>query len=476
MKLLKSIIFLFLLLSLTTEESIFAFNNNENDLVGTWLGKLKIQAIELRLVIRVEMKDGKLSALLDSPDQGTKDIPISEIKMVGDSVFVKSALIGGSYEGIFNKDSLIISGTWKQGGAALPMELRKVDKVEGPKRPQEPKPPFPYNSEDVTFENTVDSVQLAGTLTFPKEGTNFPVIVLITGSGAQDRNEMAFNHKPFMVIADYLAKNGIAALRFDDRGVGKSKGKFAGATSADFANDAAAAVEYLKTRKEIDKTKIGLAGHSEGGIIAPMIAANSKDVAFIILLAGPGIPGDELLLQQSRLLMETEGKEPEAIEKAIKINKALYSIVKSEADTSVIRKKAQEYIHELFVSLTEEEKKVFPPEEKFLQQQIRILKSTWFKYFLGYNPQPALEKVKCPVLALNGEKDIQVPAKENLSAIEEALKKGGNKNYKIVELPGLNHLFQPCKTCSIAEYATIEETFTPKALEIITEWIKEITK
>ncbi|RJP65231.1 MAG: alpha/beta hydrolase [Ignavibacteriales bacterium] len=476
MKLLKCVFGLFLSVLVITTQSYSQSFNQEEYLVGTWLGKLKFQTTELRLVIRVEMKDGKLSALLDSPDQGTKDIPISEIKLKADSVFVTSTLIGGKFDGLFFKDSLKIAGIWKQGGGSFPLELRKVDKVEGPKRPQEPKPPFGYNTEDIEFDNVKAGIKLAGTFTYPKEGSDFPAVVMISGSGGQDRDELAFNHKPFLVIADHLTKNGIAVLRFDDRGIGKSKGVFAGATTKDFAEDVLAAVEYLKTRKEIDKKKIGLIGHSEGGIIAPMIASENQDISFIVLLAGPGIAGDELILKQAQLIMETEGQKQEAINNSMNTNRKLYELAKSDADTSVINTKTKEYIHEFYLTLSEEDKKTMPPEERFAQRQQKIISSPWFRYFLKYDPRPALEKVKCPVLALNGEKDIQVPPKENLSAIEEALKKGGNKKYKVIEFPGLNHIFQPCTTCSISEYAKIEETFSPMVLGIMTDWIIEIIK
>ncbi len=475
MRLVKNVFVLFFFVLITAASSFPVSVSDENDLVGIWLGKLKIQTIELRLVVRVEMKDGKLSALIDSPDQGAKDIPVSEIKMEGDSIFVISAIIGGRYEGLFLKDSLKLIGVWKQGGGTFPLDLKKVEKVEEAKRPQEPKPPFLYNSEDVTFENTKDSIKLAGTLTYPKEGTQFPVVVTITGSGPQDRNETIFNHKPFWVIADYLTKNGIAVLRFDDRGIGKSTGNFSSATSEDFASDVVAAIDYLKTRKEIDKNKIGLIGHSEGGLIAPMIAVNNN-VAFIVLLAGTAIPGDELLLLQAKLIMESEGDKPETIEKSLNLDKKIYSLVRTETDTSAFNKKINECLHGFIASLSEEERKQIPDESKFIQQQIKTLGSPWIKYFLKYDPRPSLEKVKCPLLALNGGKDLQVPPKENLSAIETALKKGKNNKYKIVELPGLNHLFQTTATGKISEYGTIEETFSPKALEIMSDWIKDITK
>ncbi len=476
MNFLKYVFYLSFFIAICSIQIFSEALSNEDDLVGTWLGKLKFQSVELRLVVKVELKDGKLFALIDSPDQGAKDIPVSDIKINGDSVIVVSALIGGKFEGVLIKDSLKLVGVWKQGGGSFPVEMKKVDKIEEPKRPQEPKPPFEYNSEEVTFDNLKDGITLSGTLTYPKNGSEFPAVVMITGSGGQDRDENIFNHKPFMVIADRLVKNGIATLRFDDRGIGKSKGKFSGATSEDFAKDVLAAVEYLKTRKEIDKNKIGLIGHSEGGLIAPMIAVDNNDIDFIVLLAGPGIPGDELILKQAKLIMETEGEKPESIDKAMSIGRKLYTLAKTETDTAIIRQTVKEYIHEFYLTLTEDERKELPAENDFIKGQLGPLFDPWFRNFLRYDPRPALEKVKCPVLALNGEKDIQVPPKENLSAIEEALKKGGNTNYKIVELPGLNHLFQTCTKCTISEYATIEETFSPNALEIITDWIKDVVK
>ncbi|MCX6149339.1 MAG: alpha/beta fold hydrolase [Ignavibacteriales bacterium] len=476
MKIFKTLflILFFSLISLCKVEAKYELPENGKVFVGTWLGKLKIQSFELKIVFRIDMKEEKLTALIDSPDQGAKDIPVDEVLFTGDSLFLNSILIKGKFEGLLFKDSMKIVGVWKQGGGTFPLEVKKVDKVEEPKRPQEPKPPYPYNSDDIIFENTKASIKLAGTLTYPKDGKNFPAVVMLSGSGPQDRNEMVFNHKPFLIIADYLTKNGIAVLRFDDRGTGASTGDFRKGTTKDFAEDVECAVEYLRTRKEINQKKIGLIGHSEGGIIAPMVAINNKDIAFIVLLAGTGIPGDELLALQAKLIMEAEGEKSEKAELALNLNKKLYAVLKSESDTTLIRQKTETLLKEYYNSLNEEDKKQIPDLNQFINQQVKTLSSPWFKYFISFDPRPTLQKVTCPVLALNGEKDLQVPPKENLSAIEAALKKGKNKNYKIIELPGLNHLFQPTKTGKISEYQSIEETFSPNALEIIGNWIKEV--
>jgi pimeloyl-ACP methyl ester carboxylesterase len=456
-----------------------SFGNLQNDehyLTGTWLGKIKVPSMELRIVFRIELKDDKLTALLDSPDQGAKDIPVSDVIVNKDSVSLIVNSIGGRFDGKYFRDSTKLVGVWKQGGGTLPLEMSRVENVEEAKRPQEPKPPYPYNSEEVTFENKSAGIKLAGTFTFPKEGTDFPTVVLITGSGPQDRNETVFGHKPFLVISDYLTRNGIAVLRYDDRGVGGSTGDFGKATSLDFAGDVEAAVDYLKTKKEVNKKEIGLIGHSEGGLIAPIVAVKDKDIAFIVLLAGPGLPGNELLPLQSELIMKAEGDKPENIEKVVNLNQKIFSLVNSEKDTAVFHQKLKELLKKSYDSLSEEEKKEIPDLKAYTEQQFKTLTSPWFRFFLSYDPRPVLEKVKCPVLALNGGNDLQVPAKVDLSEIEKELNKGGNKDFKIVELPGLNHLFQPSETGKISEYAKIEETFSPNALKIIGDWIKKVVK
>jgi len=358
----------------------------------------------------------------------------------------------------------------------LYLTLRKVYKLEEAKRPQEPKEPFPYNSEEVLFENATDNVVLAGTLTFPKEGNNFPAVVMITGSGGQNRNEELLGHKPFLVIADYLTRNGIAVLRFDDRGIAQSTGDHLTATSEDFAKDILAALDFLKSRNEINKTKIGLIGHSEGGIIAPLAAIQSNDVAFIIMMAGLGIPGDSILYLQGELIQRAEGTSEEEIQKSVKLQREIFSIVKNSNDDEKLETDLKEKFYSEYATMTEEEKSKLGDPEVYLNMQIKTITSPWFKYFLRFDPVPVLEKVKCPVLAINGEKDLQVPPKENLDAIESALKKGGNNKFEVKMLPGLNHLFQTSTTGKISEYSQIEETISPVALETMLEWLMKTTK
>ncbi|NMB80743.1 MAG: alpha/beta hydrolase [Ignavibacteria bacterium] len=442
-----------------------------------WEGKLKVGGVSLRLVLKTTTDEkGLLTAKLDSPDQSVENIPVTSISISEDSLKFEVASIVAKYSGKIEKDSMVVVGIFKQATLTVPLNLKKVEKLTEIRRPQTPQPPFPYNEEEVVFENKSAGIKLAGTLTYPKQGSNFAAVVMVTGSGAQDRDETIFNHKPFLVIADYLSRNGIAVLRYDDRGVGKSTGNFAAATSADFATDALAAVEYLKTRSEVNHKKIGIMGHSEGGMIAPMAASSSDDVAFIILLAGPGMKGSDLLALQTELILKANGTPPDKIDESVKTNTAAYKIVVEQSDSALAYKELEMLFDEQIANLTEEEKKSPEYSRDNFKRTASTLLSPWFRFFLKFDPKEYLENIHIPVLALNGEKDLQVPPKENLSLIEEALKIAGNKNFKTVELPGLNHLFQNSKTGSPNEYGIIEETFSPAALELIGGWIKEITK
>lgn len=449
----------------------------EKDLSGSWVGKLKLpNGIQLTIVFNLQKTGDEYSSTLDSPDQGAKGIPCGKVKVENDSISIDVPAIVGNYDGKINYSEKKITGYWNQAGSSFELNLEYTKEVAAPKRPQEPKPPFPYNFEEVRFRNEKDNITLAGTLTYPKENKKYPAVVLITGSGAQNRDEEIFNHKPFLVIADHLTKNGFAVLRFDDRGFGESEGNHSLATTMDFAEDVRAAVNFLKTRDEIDKRKIGLQGHSEGGMIAPIVASSSDDIAFIVLMAAPGVPGDSILYLQTELIYKAEGQSTEKIQQILKGLREVYAILKTDEEETSLSEKLKIKFQELFDQLTEEEKKQYGNLETYMEMEIRMVMSPWFRYFLKFNPIKYLEKVKCPVLAINGEKDLQVPPKENLSAIESALKRSGNKKYLIKELPGLNHLFQTSQYGTIGEYGVIEETISPDALKVITEWLKEITK
>jgi len=465
----------FILLLLGGINNLAQIKAPEDTLIaGNWIGSLNFGAQQLRIVIKIKLTDsGYFKGTLDSPDQGAKDIPFDTVTLISGKIKAESKMIGGVYEGTINMDSLIIRGEWKQGGTTLPLVMKKTNESVEAKRPQEPKRPFPYKEEEVTVENKIDNIKLAGTLTLPNQTGIFPAVVLITGSGAQDRDEMLMGHKPFLVISDYLTRNGIAVLRMDDRGIGKSTGDFAKATTFDFVNDISSAVEYLKTRADINKTQIGLIGHSEGGLIAPLVAVKTPDVSYITLLAGPGVPGNELLALQISAILRSGGIKEDVIEKNNLFMKTLFNVILQDADSATTAKRIDGVINEFINGLTEEEKKNPMNSEEGIRKQISTLTSPWFKTFLSYDPKPTLEKVKCPVLALNGTADLQVSSKQNLPPIKEALLKGGNNKFEIIELPKLNHLFQHAETGSISEYGKLEETISPEVLKIMADWIKK---
>ncbi|WP_316823634.1 alpha/beta hydrolase family protein [Pedobacter gandavensis] len=341
-----------------------------------------------------------------------------------------------------------------------------------PKRSQEPQKPYPYYSEDVIFENKQAGINLAGTLTLPQKDGVFPTVILISGSGPQNRDEELAGHKPFLVISDYLTKNGIAVLRFDDRGTALSEGDFNKATSVDLATDVESAIAYLKTRKEINSQKIGLIGHSEGGLIAPMVAADSKDVAFIIMLAGPGIPGDKILLIQQRRIAQVSGTSRNEIKETERMNRKIFDLIKTNTDTSSLKADLRANL-ELFLSQNPTFKITDGmTKEEFIDLQIKTYDTPWMRYFIKYDPVPTLEKVKIPVLVLNGGKDLQITPKENLRAIKKAFRKAKNKNVTIKKLPDLNHLFQKSDTGLPNEYPLIEQTYSPVMLEEVLNWLK----
>lgn len=461
-----------IVLSLTS----FAQNAASRSIDGNWLSVVEVSGITLRLALKVSKSaDGSLVAKLDSIDQGANDLPIDTITQKEKAVSFSAAKLGLSYEGTLNEKGDEISGTFKQGAGSLPMVFKRITEIPKLKRPQDPEKPYPYDEEEVSYENKKDNVKLAGTLTLPRGGGQYPAVILITGSGAQDRNETVAGHRPFLVLADYLTRKGIAVLRVDDRGIGGSALGSTSATSENYAGDVLAGIEYLKSRKEINPKQIGLIGHSEGGMIAPMVAARSKDVAFIILLAGLGQTGEDVIYTQTELLQKVGGTSPEITAQTIALLKKIIAILKSEPDNKRAEQLIRETIDKEKSAMSEEQKKAFAPTEETIRAQIPIYVSAWFRYFIAYDPRPTLKKVKVPVLALNGENDLQASSKENLDLIAAALKSGGNKDYTIKSFPNLNHLFQTSQTGSLSEYSNIGETISPVVLETISSWILKRT-
>jgi pimeloyl-ACP methyl ester carboxylesterase len=464
-----------LIILLVVSASTVTGQKSLKEIEGSWTGVMETIAGNLQLVFNFTMTEADtIKATLDSPDQSAMGIPMGRVIFEGDTLVADAPMIRGQFRGVCEGDS-ILTGNWIQLGRSYELTVRKNAVPITYNRPQEPRPPYPYTEEEVTFRNSVEDFDLAGTLTLPAGEGPFPAVVLITGSGPEDRDETIFMHKPFKVIADYLTRNGIAVLRYDDRGVGKSKGSMAEATSLTLAGDAEAAVDYLMHRPEIDSRKIGLAGHSEGGLIAPIVASRNKNIAFIVSLAGPGVTGRDIMLKQARDIMEVSGTDEKQIEESLNINRHLFQMAVDEPDTRRFAKAALDWYG------SELDKQGLDPAERkdkmsAFAEGIVSVNNPWMRYFIATDPAQFWSKVKCPVLALNGEKDLQVNYEQNLPAIKAALKKGGNRKVKIVALPGLNHLFQHAETGLPAEYIKIEETFSPEVLALMTSWIRRTVK
>ncbi len=435
------------------------------DITGDWHGTLSAGGAHLRLALHFTKNgDGAYTGTMDSLDQGAKGLPLSGITLKDSKLSFNLAPANASYEGVISQDASSITGNWTQG-QSFPLAFKRAATSSAqaePRRPQNPVKPYPYSEEDVTYLNPAAGIHLAATFTTPHGKGPFPAVLLITGSGPQDRDETLMGHKPFLVLSDFLTRHGIAVLRADDRGIGKSEGTFASATTADFATDAEAGLAYLKTRPEADPHKLGLIGHSEGAIIAPMVAARNHDVAFIVMLAGTGVPGDQILLEQSKRMMQAAGMKPDAVENALSMNRESFALIRTETDEATLNNKLRDLLsHQL------------PAAQ--LDQQMKTLDSPWLRFFIRYDPAPALRKVTCPVLALNGAKDWQVPPQQNLPAIRKALEQSGNQHFEADELPGLNHLFQTALTGAPGEYAQIEETMSSAALQKIVAWLTSLS-
>ena len=431
-------------------------------LPGHYNGTLSAGPVKLRLGVTIERgANGGLSGTLVSVDQGGARVPVTVVAQGDTAVTIETT--GVAIRGRISANGDTLAGTFEQGGAKIPLTLVRGAAVAAPPRPQEPKRPFPYREEQVSFQS-VPGVRIAGTLTLPQGSGPFPAAVLITGSGQQDRDASLLGHKPFLVLSDYLTRRGIAVLRMDDRGEGGSTGNFAAATSADFANDVEAAVRYLAARPDVARNKVGLIGHSEGGVIAPMVATRSPGVAYVVMLAGTGVPGDSLLRMQGAAVLRSAGAPEEVIRRQGEVQGRILAAARGGRDSADAARRMR-------AALTPEQRTASASLPDSLPPQARPLLTPWFRYFLAYDPRPALRRLKVPTLAVNGSLDSQVPAKENLAAIDTALRAAGNRDYRVMELPGLNHLFQTARTGSPSEYATIEETMAPAAMEAVASWI-----
>jgi pimeloyl-ACP methyl ester carboxylesterase len=432
------------------------------DLVGRWEGALNAGGTSLPVVIRVEQGPDGLVTVMDSPAQNARGIPVTGLSQSGGVVRFAVPVARGGFEGAVSADGGTWTGTWSQGSASLPLILtRAADAAEpvGRNRPQTPQPPFPYAAETVTFRNEGASITLAGTLTLPEGTGPFPAVVLLTGSGAQDRDETIFDHRPFAVWADALTRRGIAVLRYDDRGIGGSGGGGLNETTADFATDAQAAVAFLSTRSEIDPARIGLMGHSEGGEVAPLAVRNGAPAAFVVMIAGPAVSGADITTEQSARIAAAAGRTPEQVAEVRRLQGKIMAAVVANKDDGPAAAAAAEAV--LLEAGT-------PPEQA--RSGNAAFASNWYRYFAAYDPGPALATLRIPVLAIYGGNDLQVPADQNSEALHRL-----QPSAEIVILPGLNHLMQTATTGLPGEYGTIEETVSPAALATVTDWVVKVT-
>ena len=447
-----------------------------------WIGELDMGVIKPKMQFRiVTREDGQEAAYFDSLTEGLTDFE-AEHSIKDNTLVFKVPKIALKYTGELNETKTKAEGKWTQGARTFDLVLEKKsteyeNKNKWENRPQKPKGPFPYIAEEVKFENKIDDLTLAGTLTIPKKPGKHPAVVLISGSGAQDRDESLMEHKPFLVLADYLSRRGIAVLRFDDRGTAESTGTFKGATTADFAKDASAAVEFLKTHKSINPKEIGLAGHSEGGLIAPLTVGLRDDVAFVVLMAATGVDGAEILSSQTAAMLRASGVEQSEVDLAVKVNKAAVSVIKNAGKDNEddLGDELEAAVRQVVADMPEEKKAEREQIVASFKAQAGTLQTKWMRFFVSHDPRPALKKIDCPVLAIIGSKDTQVVPSINHPEIEKALKAGGNKDYELVEIDSLNHLFQKCETGALSEYASIQETFNPEALKAIGDWISKRT-
>jgi uncharacterized protein len=448
-------------------------------LTGAWLGRIG-GSVPVILHFATD-PSGETKGAMDSPQQGAMGLPFTKVRVFGDSLVCLLTVPQATYAAVRTSDSSFV-GSWIQGPTKVVLEIRRARGAADqayvpPRRPQTPLPPFPYKSDSVEYDNTARTVHLGATLTYPSSGSRFPVAVLITGSGIQDRDETIFSHKPFAVIADYLTRRGYAVLRVDDRSAGVSTGDVIDATSADFARDVETSLAYLRTRKEIDTTRMGLIGHSEGGMIAPMIAARDKRIAFIILLAGPAESGYSTLMYQTlKPLQHAKASDRYISYSLLREKIILENIVAAKNEEALVYGIDSAY-QALYTAYRDSGGNAMPgtiPPEQFktiIARQAPVLVGNWWKFFITYDSDTDYHKLTCPVLALGGDKDIQVNNAVDLETMDSLVSRAERSRLETHLLPGLNHLFQHCHTCTVDEYAKLEETFSPEALKLMGDWL-----
>ena len=452
------------------------------DITGSWQGQLNPS---LSIIFNITRTDTGYAATFDVPAQKISGAVCSKAYMVKDSLFIEMAVLNGGYKGLWNGKGEV-SGAYSQNGAHIPLALKRITVGQktalntDPVRAQTPKPPYNYFTQDVEYDNASKTLHYGATFTRPNGSGKYPAVIIISGSGTQDRNGSMMGHKPYWVLADYLTKQGIAVLRVDDRGAGKSSfgSNINGATTLDFSYDVEASLNYLESRPDVDKRHLGLIGHSEGGIIAPMVAARRKDVSFIVMWAGPAAGGGKTIAMQESLQLKKAGLDSVTVKAFTNLEESIFNLFATSANTDILDQnitlvfdawKKQQTPQILSALNAHESTALFP-------HYNGLYKSAWMRFLLSYDPEKDLSKVTCPVLAINGTKDTQVDANENLGAVKAILTKNGNKDFETIALPGLNHLLQDAQTGDVSEYEKIPETLSPSAMNIISTWIKLHTK
>jgi len=432
--------------------------------VGSWEGVLKTKVINLPLLFHVGKDRGQLLVVIDSPEQNSYDIPADSVGFADNVLIIKHSQYNMVYRGkMVHKDTLV--GTFTQGPRSKELVLVRV-------KPKESSFLMGFEEEELLIKNKRTGVKLGATLTYPKEEGPFPSVILISGSGPQDRDATLFGKKLFKTVAEHFTRSGYAVLRFDDRGTAKSTGSFAKATSFDFANDVEGVIAYLKKHKKINKDKIGLMGHSEGSLIASIVGARNSDVDFILSVAGPGIKGDSLILTQSRLIMEGNGMAEETVETTLALNRSIYKVVLSAGDSTSKDQQIRKIVWDMYggQDSTSDTTLINKTADALTGQA----NTAWFRDFLAYDPSLYWSKVSCPVFAVNGVKDIQVPPVINLLGIQKNLEKAENYDVKVKMYPGLNHLMIKCETGLPSEYPTLNGTFSGAVLNDMVSWMNDV--
>jgi uncharacterized protein len=443
----------------------------QQPLAGDWEGAIELPGVNLGIIVRFAVPDNSLSATIDIPMQMAKGLRLTNVR--ADHPAVHFELPAGPglaiFDGVIAGDS--ITGDFRQAGVVAKFRLRRMA---GPKPTEKAAPP-PYREEEVRISS--DTITLAGTLSTPREGGPFPAVILITGSGAQNRDEEIFGFAPFRILADHFTRNGFAVLRCDDRGIGGSTGDMSTSTTADFSKDVRAMVRYLQDRPEIRRSMIGLLGHSEGSHVAAMTAAGSSNVAFAILLAGPAVRGDSVILSQIRTLSKEQGETDENIQHSIVLQRRVFATVRDQKGWDELRAVLLEEMRRSLDRLPTEQRSAMGNTDSLLAArtdiQMHAIRTPWFAFFASYDPAGDLAKIRCPVLALFGELDQQVLPSLNMRPMKEALSRNGNPDVTVKVVSGANHLFQKAITGSPAEYAGLEKRFADGVLDLLTVWMKK---